>query len=169
MSYFPGYQKRILRELNELEVEYKNVLSHFNYQKRGYEIKVRVGKSEIMFITPVQYPFKPPSILFNNKHYRNILQFRTEYFRTILEDNNIKCLCCESKLCTQNWYPSIRMISLVEEVKKNQNLILGIIYTRLVRQICESKGIVCCEIPELIIKQLIEGKLPKVSNYYTEG
>jgi hypothetical protein len=52
--------------------------------------------------------------------------------------------------------------NIFDEVLENKRLIQAIIYTYLVREICKDKGITCSEIPEMIMGQMFQGKLPIV-------
>ena len=83
-------------------------------------------------------------------------------FREALKANGIECLCCQSLLCTSNWAPIKMIHNIFDEVLENKRLIQAIIYTYLVREICEDKGITCREIPEMIMGQMFEGELPIV-------
>ena len=46
-----------------------------------------------------------------------------------------KCLCCSTVLCRNNWYPGIKMSSLLEEINTNTTYIYDIVYKMLENKI----------------------------------
>ena len=159
--------RRLSREIQTMEKEkpeYQISVFHDRINEKT-EVKIQKDKVILTFLIPTDYPFKSPVILWNDKIYRNMLIWKTKYFQNVLQDNGIKCLCCDSLLCTGNWSPTITIPRLIGEITKNKNLTLAILRTRLVRQITASKGIHCPEINELILNFLIEGTKPIVRPY----
>lgn len=162
MTTFRGYQKRINNEIRELQENDMEVQYDPGDNNDGMEISVLHSNSIVKFGLPSQFPFKAPQVYINLQHYRSMLIFNTEYFRNILNINGIKCLCCSSLLCTSNWSPSIKMVTILNEIEKNRAFIQAILYTRLVRKVCESVGIMCPEIPDMIMKQMFPSLSLKV-------
>ena len=157
-----GYVRRVQREMKILNESYDFVESSHDEDTKSHVISCLVDNWFIEVQVPQMYPFKAPKVLINQKDYREMLIFRDSEFREILKANGVSCLCCKSLLCTSNWAP-IRMIHhILDEVVENKKFIQAIIYTRLVREICETKGIMCAEIPEMIMGQMFEGTLPLV-------
>ena len=163
MTTFRGYQKRINKEIRELQ-DFRGEPIQYDPGdiNGGMEISMLHSNNIIKFAVPLQFPFKAPQVYINQKYYRSMLIFNTEYFQNILKLNGIKCLCCSSLLCTSNWSPSIKMVKILNEIENNRTLIKAILYTRLVRQVCESVGINCPEIPEMIMKKMFPSLILKV-------
>lgn len=63
---------------------------------------------DIMIIIEKKYPFVPPTILFNYKSLPHIY----------INDYNFECLKCNSYLCSNNWYPAIKIVQLIDDVEK---------------------------------------------------
>lgn len=160
-----GYVRRLNKEIHNLSENLIEVDSSYDEKSNSHTVTILLNNILVDFRLPQMYPFKSPMIQYNGKHYRDMLIFRTDYFHQILRDNNITCLCCDSLLCTSKWSPACTLVDLVNEVEKNKNFIQGILRTRLVRQICQSMGVTCQEIPELILNYLIAGNKPIVRNY----
>ena len=157
-----GYMKRMQREMRCLTEAYKHSESNFDEKTQSHSISCRLDNWIVEIRVPQMFPFKPPQVLINEKYYRDMLIFRDSEFQNILRANGIECLCCKSLLCTSNWCPIKKIVDVVDEVKSHRDLIRAIIYTRLVREICQDKGITCQEIPAIIMGQMYEGKLPIV-------
>lgn len=157
-----GYVRRIHREMKLLEESYNYVESTHDEETKSHIVRCLSDNWILEAHIPQMYPFKAPQVYINQKNYRDMLIFRDSKFREILKANGISCLCCRSILCTNIWAPIKMIYNIFDEVSENKKLIQAIIYTLLVREICESKGIICSEIPEMIMKQMFEGTLPIV-------
>ena len=89
-----------------------------------------------------EYPFKPPDCnLLNNGDYKILLARISEhYYKT---DNSSKktdvseekCLCCSTVLCRNNWYPGMKISSLLEEINTNTTYMYDIVYKMLENKI----------------------------------
>tara|TARA_B100000963_G_scaffold354133_1_gene370072 strand:+ start:1550 stop:2086 length:537 start_codon:yes stop_codon:yes gene_type:complete len=159
-----GYVRRLNREIQTLADNLLEVDSTYDEEKKTHTVSILLNNNLVDFRLPQMYPFKSPGVLWNGKHYRDMLIFRTEYFQQVLRDNDITCLCCNSLLCTSNWSPMCTLVDLANEIERNKNFIQAILRTRLVRQVCQSMGVSCQEIPDLILNYLIVGKRPIVRN-----
>ena len=76
------------------------------------------------------FPFQSPSeIKLNNKNYLSLIRNINKNFLELIGiDNNIKCLCCESIICSNNWSPTIKIVSILNEIDKNVNYKMLYIY-----------------------------------------
>ena len=157
-----GYMRRIQREMKLLEESFDYVESTHDEETKSHIVRCLSDNWIIEAHVPQMYPFKAPQVYINQKNYRDMLIFRSSKFREILKANGITCLCCQSILCTSNWAPIKMIHNIFDEVLENKKLIQAIIYTLLVRKVCESKGITCPEIPEMIMEQMFEGAKPIV-------
>ena len=163
-----GYMRRIQREMKFLEDGFDYVESSHDDETKSHIIRCLVDNWILEAYVPQMYPFKAPTVYINHRNYRDMLIFRDHKYREILKANGIDCLCCHSILCTSNWAPIKMIHNVFDEVLQNKKLIQSIIYTLLVREICKSKGITCPEIPEMIMGQMFDGKLPIVPYDSTE-
>jgi hypothetical protein len=92
-----------------------------------------------------EYPFKPPdcNLLNNGGDYKRLLARISEhYYNKKTNSSNKKssasgekCLCCSTVLCRNNWYPGIKMSSLLEEINTNTTYIYDIVYKMLENKI----------------------------------
>jgi ubiquitin-protein ligase len=129
---------KILESENEMEdnISYfltKNDVDDFRFvlfigEKKKYNIK---------FEFPRCYPFKVPKVFIINNNEEVIVEY-LKSLKDIKFPGISKCLCCESIICSNNWYPGLNVISIMEEIKKN--------YTQLRKNIID----LCCN---SIIKQ----------------
>jgi hypothetical protein len=111
-----------------------------------------------------EYPFKPPecTIKGNNDYEYKILLARISkhYYKKINEFKNNKkkehttqeettkneettkktqtgCLCCDTIVCRNNWYPGINLSTLIEEINTNTTYMYDIVYNMLENKIYE--------------------------------
>lgn len=92
-----------------------------------------------------EYPFKPPDckLLNDGGDYKRLLARISEhYYNKKTNSSNKKssasvekCLCCNTVLCRNNWYPGIKMSSLLEEINTNTTYIYDIVYKMLENKI----------------------------------
>lgn len=76
------------------------------------------------------FPFETPSeIKLNNKNYVSLIRNINKNFLELIGiGNDIKCLCCESIICSNNWSPTIKLVSILNEIDKNVNYKMLYIY-----------------------------------------
>lgn len=88
---------------------------------------------DILIILDKSYPYIAPQILFNYKSLPHI------YI-----NNNNDCLYCSSYLCSNNWYPGIKIVHLIDDVEKLigayyiKKAIFGLKYIKLPKDIKEN-------------------------------
>ena len=70
---------------------------------------------------PKGYPFYPPKNLTLN--YKKIVYYRKGDAEIISKYFGIFCICCVSKLCPDNWNPSIKLEDLIDEYERFKNII----------------------------------------------
>lgn len=111
----------------------KNQISIYQYDKclnlildivyNNYSVKFKFYKNNL-------FPFQSPSeIELNNKNYLSIIRNINKNFLELIGiGNDIKCLCCESIICSNNWSPTIKIVSILNEIDKNINYKLLYIY-----------------------------------------
>jgi ubiquitin-protein ligase len=75
------------------------------------------------FIISIHYPFHPPKLNINFKPYIHYLNFSSLDFReNLFKYKNIRCFCCSTKTCGDNWSPGFTLKHILEEFdefKKN--------------------------------------------------
>tara|TARA_B100000886_G_C20292380_1_gene436006 strand:- start:193 stop:654 length:462 start_codon:yes stop_codon:yes gene_type:complete len=119
--------KRIINELKNFEYDYKLFI-----QENGYLLEFKLNNHLIKIIFSNNYPFKPPSKLFINSINS------TDIYKLIMKLNpEIKeCLCCQSYLYDNNWYP---LITIKNDILYEINLIIKYkiyyFYKKLLKQI----------------------------------
>lgn len=81
------------------------------------------------------YPFKPPKLEINSKPYSDIYYLNInsyDFKQKLLKYHKIRCLCCETKLCSDNWTPSYTMKHILNEIDHFKNICRHIIYRIIV-------------------------------------
>lgn len=69
------------------------------------------------------YPFRPPKLNINYKPYSYYLYINSPDFKlNLLEYYRIRCMCCETKLCYDNWSPVYTLKYILEEVDRFKNI-----------------------------------------------
>lgn len=61
------------------------------------------------------YPFKSPKVKIREFGYNSLLKINQVSSKIL----NIKCLCCESVICDNNWNIQCNIYDILNEVKKN--------------------------------------------------
>lgn len=120
-----GLAKRLGNELRDFNKNDSIKYVKFDYdyldQYRDNKptIEIYINGMVIKFIFPMDYPFKAPSLLINEKPYRNYLKIND--LNKLIELNKTfgyKCLCCETISCPHNWSPARRLTEFIDEIQK---------------------------------------------------
>jgi hypothetical protein len=88
-----------------------------------------------------EYPFKPPDCKLFNNDYKWLLARISEHYYDKNNSNKKsyssgeKCLCCNTVLCRNNWYPGAKISTLLEEINTNTTYIYDIVYKMLENKI----------------------------------
>lgn len=127
-SAFPKYMNRIHKEVYDCGDFSATCI---NYDLTGGKIHIKCvykHKHIIRFELNKYYPFKPPlEVSVNNRIYdHNLWAISKDTYEMLMYHYKIRCFCCESRLCNNNWSPICSLLSLVEEVFNNQNLVQAI-------------------------------------------
>lgn len=97
-----------------------------------YSQKYLIGLSTIDFnyfqiIVNSNFPFNAPKLLINFKPYCNYLYIKSDKFKeNIYKYKNIRCLCCNTILCGNNWSPCFTFKHIIDEVNNNKSLCIEI-------------------------------------------
>jgi len=86
---------------------------------------------EVKCLFPKEYPFRPPQIKINDHEY-------TPYLSTLQNIklyDDVKCLCCISLCCRENWGPQNSFIDIIKEIFKNLDIVYIPIENKLYRSI----------------------------------
>jgi ubiquitin-protein ligase len=133
---------RLLREYNDLNTKFPNSIVHvYNNEELkhvSFSIRIEEGSKlqSYVFIIDNKYPFHPPSILYNNKPYSNLLKLQSNRFGDYSQKlYKKKCLCCASLNCKYNWSPAINLSMIINDINKNRKYKRNIIYAILIDQI----------------------------------
>ena len=142
--------KKIYKETPEIINNFGNYAMKYNKEQKYIELQVVYENFLIQIKFIGFFPFQKPEVLINNKFYRDMLIFNDSYYTKYLNNLNIKCLCCQSILCTNNWTPMMGVINILNEIKDNSELIKKMIIERYLIKICHMYNIHCLELQEKI-------------------
>lgn len=81
------------------------------------------------FIFNSSYPFNPPKLNLNFKPYSYLYYLKAksyEFNEKLFEYKKIRCLCCHTKLCSENWSPAFTMYTIINEVAYFKNMCIEI-------------------------------------------
>jgi hypothetical protein len=133
-NWLKSKNKRIYKEIkNDL---YENYLIDVGYMDEneyisGYEKNiVNIKNKNIFILTFIEridsfvgieldsyYPFKiPKKIIVNDYQYQDLLNIDSNKLKLVGIDS---CLCCSSITCSNNWGPTLRIKSILEEIENN--------------------------------------------------
>ena len=92
-----------------------NIDFEYNFHGENYNVKINLTNN---------YPFSPPiDIKINNKEYTSTCISDPVVLNILQKYYNKHCLWCESKLCSNNWRPSITMCDIAYECINNDKII----------------------------------------------
>jgi hypothetical protein len=114
------YARRLIKDLEDLLLEYSNYQVQFDY---GLDVPVLIieDNNDIYEITlHKHFPFKcPQKITVNNAPYSSILVCNIPYRKKCLKMlTGLDCLCCRSFICNNNWTIQTRLKNVVNEIKE---------------------------------------------------
>lgn len=143
--------KRVNKEIQLLE-HYGTKNIRLTRQNSIIYLRFEINNLKFKIHVPINFPFRAPGYIeINDKNYREMLVFKNNKFiNNELTKINIKCLCCTSKLCTNNWTPTIKIYNFIEEYQKNKKLILNLCNKYWFSKYCQENNIIL-EIEELIL------------------
>lgn len=99
-------------EKNEFGHIYLLVSFYNNNDNKYYEFKFSNN-----------YPFVPPKLNLNFKPYSHYLRIKPgEFLNILLKLKKIRCLCCDTITCPDNWSPAFTMIKIMDEVSTYQKI-----------------------------------------------
>jgi len=96
-------------------VQYYNT----NYKVGFYNIK---DSRYYEFIISLNYPFHSPKLNINFKPYSHYHKIESMVFKeSLYKRKGIRCFCCETVLCGNNWSPAMSIKTVLNEVIKFHN------------------------------------------------
>lgn len=122
------YKKRIYKELESAH-QLSNLHIYYDMSNSTFQIKCKYDKKyEIYFELNGDYPFKPPSkVMINNYIYNHDLwSISSSVYNKLFFHYKKCCLSCNSIMCSNNWKPGYTLVSIVNEIISNQNLLKAI-------------------------------------------
>lgn len=120
-------RRRLEREFNNilaLELIYPhsvsvNIKKNNSVYNETYSVEFMNMKDNkyYEFIISNNYPFNPPKLNINFKPYSYYLNFQSFDFKKKIENyKKIRCFCCSTKICGDNWSPAYTMRHILDEV-----------------------------------------------------
>ena len=102
-----------------------------------------INSLNIEFIVSGHYPFHPPKIKINEEDYIDYLVRVSQNNQKKLNKTGVKCLCCESLTCRNNWNPTKTLIDIIGEYLNTKKIINNFQLEKYVDIICYEKEIYC--------------------------
>jgi len=140
-------KKRIVNELFEFQTkgayiysEYREQLNNFNKPSILITIIPFEQDNIFHFTITKDYPFVPPiEFTINYKKYTKYLKIESsKTLNELREFNDIKCLCCTTIACGQNWSPALKMHDYINEYNKikkyRRNIINRLLASKIVQK-----------------------------------
>ena len=107
--------KRLGREINQIKNKYNIRLTLTDDKKNFY---INFIKFNIQIYVFKDYPFKTPTMYIGKTNYINTLSISDKNILSEINkklEKKIKCLCCSTILCPNNWFPSNNILNIVDE------------------------------------------------------
>lgn len=118
----------------------EGLVYHYDENKNSLNI---FHKDNIYTMQVKDYPFKPPTDLKVNKKSINYALTKRSHGIFINNFYKIRCLCCESILCSNNWNLMTKFIDIIHEhIDINELIFFAEVYYKL------NKSNIFLKIPE---------------------
>lgn len=119
-----AFRKRLKNELDRMYANYDQIdveeTDKGEAQVTIYKIEPDDKLQTYGFKITRDYPFRPPTIFFQNRPYLEFLKMRyiskegTDIFRKVTGQH---CFCCSSVNCGDNWSPGITLEKIIAEIQ----------------------------------------------------
>ena len=144
-----SFDQRVIRgrvriELERMYHDFAQITIEINDKSRPviivYDINEYNKLQKYEFAICEDYPFKPPSIFFQNRPYKEFLQIShsPQELKLFKKISGLDCLCCSSITCVGNWSPGYMMTNIIDEIRKireyKRNVIIKIIADKIKKQ-----------------------------------
>lgn len=142
-------QKRLQTELKKFIIPHLLYSDHEIYQDNSYNCKYAINliiylknNDILLFKLGQYYPFKPPELLVNKKNYRDFfLKLDKDVISFLEKECSLKCICCDSVLCENNWSPNLNIVSIINEYIKRKNTVKKYYLKGLIQLIIDKNNI----------------------------
>jgi ubiquitin-protein ligase len=95
---------------------------HHNYFKYSINLYEMSTNRIYEIILSDNYPFAPPKLNINSKPYSYYYKpSYNKYNELLLKYKKIRCLCCQTMLCGDNWSPAFTVSNIIKEVHDFEN------------------------------------------------
>ena len=123
-----GMRRRLVRELislneNQIYLMDVNYSANTNQQYKYFPYSLNLYENNTGKIYEIvlsdSYPFAPPKLNINYKPYSHYFRFSSQSFKEALyKYKKIRCFCCETITCGDNWSPALTIKKIIDEVHK---------------------------------------------------
>ena len=117
-------RKRIKGEFYRMESLFANMYVIKEEGKINFVIeKTDKNNKNIIykFIISNNYPYVPPVVYINDIKYWQYLRCPNKFLNILKYIRGIECFCCSSCTCHGNWYPSLNIKYIIDEIEDNRN------------------------------------------------
>jgi ubiquitin-protein ligase len=130
--------KRELKNLIEEQICNQDSISILNDNEDVIIEIIRLENNKsYKFTVSKNYPFHPPKLKINNE-YLTYNTIQSELFKIILKEYiGIKCFCCESILCKNNWSPALTLKHVLldsDKIKTATTKVINIIMVNVIKR-----------------------------------
>jgi len=129
--------RRVNKELVQINEYYADLDFHCLEKHNKYDNPIKIiieDKNKIEIFIFNSYPFKSPKLYIEGKIHMDNLCIYSRLLSNIF-NKKIKCLCCSSLLCNDNWKPSKRLLDILKEYFRF-NKMIQTVYKNYINKIC---------------------------------
>jgi len=134
-------QKRLNREIVDIRNKYVDCKIVFLQEDNIYiVIQIFVNaETNYSFKINADYPFKyPKTVKCGTRDYSRMMKLSPRFSLVLERLTGIKCLCCSSFFCANNWTPAITILRIIQEIERNRNVFRRIVRFLLVENLKET-------------------------------
>ena len=109
---------RLTKKISESNLVYRNHFRDFINEKFSAWKLIRLSNTDtIRIIMDSYYPFKPPVKFYinDNEYIKLFINLQKDIYNYVTVNTGIKCVCCNTLLCIDNWEPKYKITELIDE------------------------------------------------------
>lgn len=135
-----AFVKRVNREVIELYRHHRNIKVEYSITQIKVNVTISEDESKIIqFVMCTMYPFRAFNVFINDVPYSRTLRMPSPRFTRIGNKLKLKCLCCNTILCS--WGPIYTMQSIIDEIAEHSVFKKNVVYYAIIEELSRQTSV----------------------------